>query len=98
MSVSVTAESSVRVTVSLAMATPFVATSRRVPPTVTKKSPGAGTESAFSAVSKVMPRVTPSTVALRNTGGVALVTASSAKVATAASLALPSSGLVPGWV
>ena len=65
------------------MATPPAATSRRVLPTVTKKSPGAGTESSSRAWSKVSSSVAPLTAALWKVGTVALVTFWSAKVATA---------------
>ena len=95
-SVSVTAESSVRVTVAAARATPPAATSRRAVPTVTKKSPGAGTESVFRLASKVTMSVAPSTAALENTGAVALVTVRSAKVATSAPL-LPRRGSLAGF-
>ena len=81
-SVSVTAEASVRITLAPARATPPEATSRRAVPTVTKKSPGAGTESVFRLASKVTVSVAPSTFALWNAGAVTLVTSWSAKVAT----------------
>ena len=82
-SLSVTAEARVRVTVSSSIATPPAATSRRVLPTVTKKSPGAGTELSSRAWSKVTSSVAPFTDALWKVGAVALVTFWSAKVATA---------------
>ena len=62
-----------RVTVSSSMATPPAATSRRSVPTVTKKSPGAGTELVSRVSLKVTMSAVPLTVALWNVGAVVSV-------------------------
>ena len=67
------------------MATPPPATLRRLVPTVTWKSPGAGTERPSRVSSKVRVSVFPFTSAPTNAGGAVLfVTAWSGKVATGA--------------
>ena len=98
MSVALTAESSVRVTVLPETTTPLEATWRRLLPTVTKKSSGEGARPVASRfASKVTTSVAPFTVALENDGAVALLTAWRPKVATALALASCSLGSVVGW-
>ena len=70
-SVFVTAEARVRVTVAPLMATPPLATLRRALPTVTLKSPGAGTEPVSRFSSKVTVSAVPSTVAPEKVGAIA---------------------------
>ena len=67
-SVGVTAEARVSVTVLPERATPFSATARRTPFTVTWKALGAGTEPGSRFSVRVTVSVFPSTAALRNVG------------------------------